>query len=300
MRFRMRGGRDGSVVADLIQRLGSLPAGRMVLLALPLLAVITWLNYAAGADVSLSLAYQVPVFLAATASRRLGVAIAAVSAAAWTGVQLALRDHPYSSAVVPAWNMLARFLILLLVAALVSTLATKLAEERDTSRRDFLTGLPNARSFHETARQELDRMRRTGSLLTVAFLDLDGFKAVNDSHGHAAGDELLATVGRTLRDGVGAGGSVARLGGDEFAILLPGAGLDGARADLRTLHAALHAATGGISPAIGFSVGAVTFADPPGSGFELLDLADRLMYRVKQEGKDRVWVEAAVRAPATV
>jgi diguanylate cyclase (GGDEF)-like protein len=293
MRLRARGGRDRSLVADLIQRLGVLPSGRVAVLAVSLLVAIIGADYLTGMEVSLALAYQVPVFLAATASRRQGVAVAALSAAGWTTAQIALRDHPYASAVVPVWNFVARFLILLLVAVLVSALATKLAEERDVSRRDFITGLPNARAFHETARYELDRMRRSGSLLTVAFLDMDGFKAVNDTRGHAAGDELLAVVGGILRDGLGAGGSLARLGGDEFAILLPGVDVAGARAHLRTLHAGLHAAIDGDIPAVGFSVGAVTFADPPESGFELLDLADRLMYMVKQQGKDLVWVETA-------
>ena len=291
LRIGRRGRAD--LVTSVVLRLTVVSAPRVLLLAVCLIAAIGYVDLVTGPDLALGVAYQVPVFLAATGRRGIGIAVAALSAAVWTLIQSMQDPARYALGIIPAWNFLARFLVLYLVAALVRALAGKLDEERGLSRSDFLTGLPNARAFRETADRTLAGMLRSRSLLTAAFIDIDNFKAVNDAHGHARGDELLTLVGRTLAAGMRPQDTVARLGGDEFAVLLPGIDRDEAQARLQGLHGGLHAATAGMTPAVGFSIGAVTFTDPPGSSSELLSLPDRLMYRVKLRGKDRVWTETA-------
>src|SRR5690242_7907052 len=106
-------------------------------------------------------------------------------------------------------------------------------------------------------------MQRSGEPLTAVYLDVDGFKAVNDTHGHAAGDAILAAVGRVMENVLHPADRIARLGGDEFALLMPGTDLPEAMDRLRQLHTALLDATATESPRVGFSVGAVSFADPP-------------------------------------
>jgi diguanylate cyclase (GGDEF)-like protein len=99
--------------------------------------------------------------------------------------------------------------------------AARRAELLRLSRVDVLTDCLNRRGFEERFEAELARARRTGGALGLLVLDLDGFKHLNDTHGHAAGDHLLCWVGATLRDGVRPADAVGRLGGDEFVVLLP-------------------------------------------------------------------------------
>jgi diguanylate cyclase len=97
------------------------------------------------------------------------------------------------------------------------------AAEREAftaARRDVLTGLPNRRMFLEIAGSVLGEVWRSGKKCSVLFVDLDGLKPVNDTHGHATGDELLIDVGKRLQQSTPRNALVARLGGDEFAILL--------------------------------------------------------------------------------
>ena len=88
------------------------------------------------------------------------------------------------------------------------------------ARIDFLTGVLNSRAFYQIATAEIQRSGRYGHPLTLAYIDLDNFKTVNDEFGHSTGDELLKTVARTFSDNLRSSDYVARLGGDEFAILM--------------------------------------------------------------------------------
>jgi diguanylate cyclase (GGDEF)-like protein len=291
------GGRPGAAgrwsLPGVIECLSRLPASCLLLVAGCLVGVIGVGDYLTGPDVSFAVAYLVPVFLGAAAGRRTSTAIAAAAAVTWSGVELVFRDHPYTNVVVPAWNVVARFLVLWLVATLVSALAAKLAEERYLSRTDLLTGLRNGRAFREAADVEIARMRRTGNTLTAAYVDIDDFKTINDSYGHAGGDEALVLVGQVMATALRRTDVGARIGGDEFAVLLPDTGLENALDRLGVLHDQLRTATAAGMPAAGFSVGAVTFTDPPRTADHLLSAADRVMYQVKRHGKNTVRVEPA-------
>jgi diguanylate cyclase (GGDEF)-like protein len=283
-----RHGGDSSLLLALVGWLIKLSRSRLMCAAVLFVAVIGIGDYATGPDVSFGVVYLIPVFLSAAATRGAGVAIAGTAAATWSVIEMMLRAKPFDNAWVPAWNVAARFAVLALVAALVSTLAVKLADESRRSRTDPLTDLLNARGFYEAAEAEIDRMRRAGRPLTTAYLDIDDFKAVNDVHGHQAGDKVLHAVARTMTSVMRGTDQIARLGGDEFAILLPGTDLDTACDLLGRLHAGLHTVTSQHDLGIGFSIGAVTFTDPPSSGHELVECADRLMYEVKRNGKNMV------------
>jgi len=171
---------------------------------------------------------------------------------------------------------------------------------RHLADHDPLTGLLNRRRFAEELDQAIrvaERYREPAALLT---LDLDGFKAVNDLHGHAAGDELLVRVARALRERLRESDVVARLGGDEFAVLLPR--LDGpaaaavARDLLRHLAVAATLPGGAGAPAVTASVG-VAAVDPELalSPQELLVNADAALYEAKAAGRNRA---ALARSPA--
>jgi diguanylate cyclase (GGDEF)-like protein len=175
--------------------------------------------------------------------------------------------------------------------AMVVTLAAlkgRLEAEELLARTDSLTRIANRRAFFEAAALELERARRHGRPITVAYLDLDDFKNVNDRLGHAEGDALLVTVGKTLRSATRAVDAVARLGGDEFGLILPETDAATAEGILSRLHAALLAAMEDGAQGTGFSIGAAVFLVPPRDVDELTARADELMYMAKRASKGSI------------
>jgi diguanylate cyclase (GGDEF)-like protein len=279
---------DSWPLLALIALLTALPRLRLLSAVVVMVAVIGVGDCATGPDVSFGVMYLVPVFLAAAATRAAGVAISAAAAATWSLIEMTLRTVPFSAAWVPIWNVLARFSVLALIAVLVSALAAKLANESRLSRTDALTGLLNARGFHEAIAVEISRLRRAGGPLTTAYIDIDHFKAINDGHGHRAGDRVLEVAAATMTEVMRDTDRISRLGGDEFAIVLPGTGVEEAVPSWAGCTPSLHTATSTYGFGIGFSIGAVTVTEPPRLGHELVEGADRVMYEVKLNGKDGV------------
>lgn len=153
--------------------------------------------------------------------------------------------------------------------------------------RDPLTGCLNRRAFCERLDAEWRRSTRNGGILCCVMADIDRFKSVNDTHGHAAGDAVLQGVAQILRDGVRASDIVSRFGGEEFCILLPDTPLDGAAAvaeKLRTMIAHGQIAGLMVTASFGVAAGASNM-----KGTEaLVELADRALYAAKRSGRNRV------------
>jgi diguanylate cyclase (GGDEF)-like protein/PAS domain S-box-containing protein len=164
-------------------------------------------------------------------------------------------------------------------------LEASLVKERELSRSDPLTGLPNRRAFMEFAEIEKERSRRYSHSFGLAYLDLDGFKKINDTLGHAAGDMVLVTVAKVLRSNLRASDMVARLGGDEFAILLPETDPVAAKKVMSKLQELLRSAMRAGGWKVDFSIGLASFLDAPESVDYIIRLADELMYSVKSSGK---------------
>src|SRR5205823_7996192 len=139
-------------------------------------------------------------------------------------------EQPGMHAGVGLWNGIALFAMLVLTAGLVARVRSGMHRERRLARTDPLTGAANGRTFYETAATEARRAQRSGRPLTLAYLDLDNFKQLNDHLGHAAGDEALVEVVKSLQPALRVADLLARLGGDEFALLLPDTAAEGALA----------------------------------------------------------------------
>jgi diguanylate cyclase (GGDEF)-like protein len=175
---------------------------------------------------------------------------------------------------------------------LLDVVADREAQLRHQAFHDSLTGLANRELFTDRVTHGLERCRRDPEALTVAFLDLDGFKAVNDTLGHAAGDELLVRVAERLRGALRAVDTLARLGGDEFAVLLERCGTTEALQVSGTMLEALHSPFQlfGKQVTLSASIGIASYE--PGSELPSADLllrqADVAMYDVKRDGKNGV------------
>ena len=152
------------------------------------------------------------------------------------------------------------------------------------ARTDEVTGLLNRRGFEAAMESALARTRRFGEKGVLVIVDLDGFKAVNDTHGHAAGDLVLSAVGSILSRHTRDTDAVARIGGDEFAIILTEATLDGARKRVRCLDQLLNYATvpwHGVQIPIRASFGTVPYG-PKDQAETLFSRADEAMYARKR------------------
>jgi diguanylate cyclase (GGDEF)-like protein/PAS domain S-box-containing protein len=172
------------------------------------------------------------------------------------------------------------------LSQLIDVTARRENEEslRHQADHDPLTGLVNRRRLYAELDAELAAGRRSGSLAALCVLDLDGFKGINDTLGHAAGDEALERVARALGERVRSGDVVARLGGDEFAVLLRRVGVEEARRTADALVEVVGEALRRGIPAdlrAGVSIGVAVVAD--GDPDELLHRADEAMYAAKQQ-----------------
>jgi diguanylate cyclase (GGDEF)-like protein/PAS domain S-box-containing protein len=164
---------------------------------------------------------------------------------------------------------------------------------RHLADHDQLTGLLNRRRFHDQLKRELARAGRYAEHSAVLSIDIDNFKGVNDSAGHAAGDAVLAHIARVLAERFRATDVVARLGGDEFAALLSSVGAKEARSAAEHLLAAIRSspAVYGSKPfRVTASVGVATFESDDATAGEVLVNADLAMYAAKASGRDRVVV----------
>lgn len=176
----------------------------------------------------------------------------------------------------------------------ISVLKHQQRQLAELARQDSLTKLPNRRHFNEHLGQSVERARRSNQPLALLYIDLDGFKAVNDTHGHEAGDQLLIEVGRRLQRCVRTTDTVSRLGGDEFTVILEAAGevQDVRRLCERVLeqlslpHQLSASGDASVSVTAPPSIG-VALHEPGESAESLCRRADAAMYTAKRSGKAR-------------
>lgn len=170
-------------------------------------------------------------------------------------------------------------------------MASLVEEAQRLATVDPLTGLPNRRAFLASFEKEMERSRRLGYPLCVAMLDVDHFKSVNDQHGHAAGDEVLSSVGRLLAQEARKIDLPARWGGEEFIVALAGTDIEGAYIAAERMRKVLASTPVTVSPGKSISISAsfgVARLEPGESADVVIDFADRAMYAAKTAGRNRV------------
>jgi diguanylate cyclase (GGDEF)-like protein len=260
----------------------------VISISLTLLALLGWIDYLTG-DYSLIVFYLIPVSLVAWfVNRPSGMFFCLLALATRFAVNEVQTAFTLKSASLHYWNECIELLFLLIMSLLFSALRKNLDSEKTLASSDPLTGVLNRRAFFDIAEYELNRSRRYGHATTIAYIDLDNFKGINDRLGHAVGDSLLITVAKTISSNIRSTDILSRFGGDEFVILLPETPVDAAAAFLAKIHNQLNQAMSAPNWPVSFSIGAVTYPKAPPGVEEVIKKADMLMYEVKRSGKDRL------------
>jgi diguanylate cyclase (GGDEF)-like protein len=260
-----------------------------IALGLAIIALGFLVDITTGRDLSLSLVYVSGVaFMAWVGSFRVGLIGAAGAAAAIATDSLTHSE----SAGVAASNAATALVLLVAVAAIVDRLRKSLVREASQARFDLLTGLPNRRACEERGALELARLQRSGQALSVAYLDFDGLKRINDNGGHAAGDAALIHFASIACSELRPTDLLSRIGGDEFVLLLPDTDYDEATTVIRRIQRRVSESDGGEPTSI--TVGLVTWRSAPQNVEQLFVEADALMYSAKRNRENGVHLESQV------
>ena len=225
--------------------------------------------------------YLVPVsFFSWFVGKRSGLAVAILSVI--IRVVIPLRNAPRP---VVSWDALILSALYISATFIIVQLKHLYQRERDLSRIAPLTQIANRRALFEAASQAKRLAERNRVPLSIAYVDVDNFKQLNDGFGHNAGDRLLAMAAATIASRLRPSDVVARIGGDEFAVLLPGANRDDAAAIMRRVERDLQQAMQEHRWPVTFSIGIASFVSPLGSVPEMLAAADQAMYVGKRRGR---------------
>lgn len=254
---------------------------------LGLTILIGTLRVESGAEFSVSSLMILPVIALAWFGGRLnGMLMAFIAALVWI-VAGFTAELEFSYAWIPWLNFLTRILTFGLVVHLVSQTRLHLKQESFAALHDPLTRLANRRGFIEAATKEVERLKRSGRSLAFVFLDLDNFKALNDTLGHEVGDNALLATAKVLEGELRSTDIIARMGGDEFSAVLPEINYDDAVEAGKTISEIVNLALVQFPP-VAASLGIVWFENGNQSIATMIKAADVLMYEVKKNGKGTV------------
>ncbi|MBI5778084.1 MAG: diguanylate cyclase [Planctomycetes bacterium] len=264
------------------------PKWLVFILGLLVIAVIHIIDYSSVKGMVFSPFYLLPIYLATWfVGTWAGIVMSVVSSISWL-VHDVNEGYAYAGPVITYWNMVARLLLYFIVTHILSALKASLHHERRLARSDNLTGVSNNLDFTEITANMMARANQEKKPLSVAFLDVDDFKSINDRFGHSAGDKLLRLAAEAIRKNIRPTDLVSRNGGDEFVILIADSGADEAREIVQRVNRGLLSAMKENKFDTTFSIGLVTCNTMPCSLDEMLKLADNLMYQAKAGGKNSI------------
>lgn len=269
-----------SRILNILEQMEKIPK---TILGFILLLGVTVLDFYTGVELSFSLFYLIPIaFFSFAFSASVGVGIAFISAAIWLFVDLMTTASHDSFTYL--WNSIIRLGFFLLPAILLKSLE----QERIHARTDYLTGAINNRYFNDLLEREIERSLRYKHPFTIAFIDLDNFKVINDTFGHTFGDSMLRNIADCMKIYLRKTDVVARVGGDEFALLLPETNPEEAKTAISNLLTKIADEMNANKWPLTFSVGVLTLNAPNLSAEKIIGMVDKLMYIVKNNGKNNI------------
>lgn len=240
------------------------------------------------ASISTSLFYFVPVWLVSyQASRTPGLIVSTLAASIWLGSEILTGQSSISMYVV-VWNYVTRVLIFSGFCLLIHSHWVQKNYFQNLANVDELTGSLNRRGFLSKLSTEISRSGRFNRPFSIAFIDIDNFKSVNDTLGHKEGDRLLKRIVEEIKNNIRTLDSVGRLGGDEFAILFIETDEKEIKVAFDKCLTELNATIRNEKWCISFSVGIVTYYNSKKTIEDVLSKADEMMYQVKRSGKNSV------------
>ncbi|MGL5402298.1 MAG: GGDEF domain-containing protein [Acinetobacter sp.] len=264
------------------------------LLILLITAVLGMIDLATGYEYSFSVFYLLPVSIAAWYDQyKITVLTIMLSGMTWLIADIHAGHH-YSNTFIPLWNAFVRLGFFSIVAFLLINVRKNWQEMKNLAMKDQLTSLDNSRALDIEYRILRKLNFRKQSLFAVGIIDLDGFKAVNDTHGHHRGDEVLLQFSQILKKSCRSSDIVARLGGDEFAIIL--LDIDETQAYLCDHHLRTLFAESGLNQKYGvdFSMGLAILSELPENLEDATKTADQLMYQSKSLGKSQTTIQSFI------
>ena len=264
------------------------------LLILLITAVLGMIDLATGYEYSFSVFYLLPVSIAAWYDQfKITVLTIMLSGMTWLIADIHAGHH-YSNTFIPFWNAFVRLGFFSIVAFLLIHVRKNWQEMKNLAMKDQLTSLDNSRALDIEYRILRKLNFRKQSLFAVGIIDLDGFKAVNDTHGHHRGDEVLLQFSQILKKSCRSSDIVARLGGDEFAIIL--LDIDETQAYLCDHHLRTLFAESGLNQKYGvdFSMGLAILSELPENLEDATKTADQLMYQSKSLGKSQTTIQSFI------
>jgi diguanylate cyclase (GGDEF)-like protein len=239
-----------------------------------------------GYEISFSIFYLIPISISVFLGNfKTGTITSVLSAIMWYLADI-LSGHKYTSFVIPFWNAVMRLGYFLLHSFYLNKILIFNQKLQLQSSIDSLTGVYNTNFFIELFSREIEKSRRTNKPITIAYIDLDNFKQVNDTYGHLAGDNLLKKVAQIIKNTIRPFDIFARIGGDEFVLVLPETDFNNSEVVIERIRKNLEEEMLKNNYAITLSIGVITYTKFINTIEEMIQRADTLMYEVKQSGKN--------------
>lgn len=241
-----------------------------------------------GSAITFTLLYLLPIVLVSWYSGFwYGVVLSVICITEWVFIQFIGGIEPRHRLifVIDIFTKLAIYLFIIII---LLRLKKSLDIEKMLSRKDFLTGVYNRQGFYEILDLELYRMNRNHWPLTIAYLDVDNFKTINDTLGHQTGDKLLIQMTEIIQKHIRKSDTLARVGGDEFILLMPESNIEQAKKSVDKLRLLIMEMMRLNNWQSSVSVGAGIFSQWDSSPEEIVHTVDRLMYEVKKDAKNNV------------